>query len=32
MVLGNIVIHSWVCALLGVGLGMIMMYTFMKGE
>ena len=32
MIANNLLIHSWVIALLGVGLGMMMMYTFLKGE
>ena len=32
MLANNLLIHSLVIALLGVGLGMMIMYTFLKGE
>ena len=32
MIMDSLLIHSWVVALLGVVLGMIIMYTFLRGE
>ena len=32
MILGNLLIHSWVVAFLGMVLGMILMYTILRGE
>lgn len=32
MLMDNLVIHSWVVALLGAIIGMIIMYTILRGE
>lgn len=32
IIANNILVHSWVIALLGVGLGMLIMYMILRGE